>query len=175
MPAINAASITAFYLFDVADEIDLARLQKEIGGGAAAARFAPKSGTPSYLQYAIPPLIVDGGAVGIEEIQGFRARLKFFDYGVVSLALTRPFAGDWPELIALSQQFIDNDALERQSESACRAVVERSAVAMTRGRNTNTAAKPLQIRVARFRRCRGDVPEPDGLILPAGDQGLAVR
>ena len=134
MPAINAASITAFYLFDVADEIDLARLQKEIGGGAAAARFAPKSGTPSYLQYAIPPLIVDGGAVGIEEIQGFRARLKFFDYGVVSLALTRPFAGDWPELIALSQQFIDNDALERQSESACRAVVERFAVAMTRGR-----------------------------------------
>jgi uncharacterized protein YifE (UPF0438 family) len=136
VPAITAATITAFYLFDVADEIDLPRLQQEIGGGAAAARFAQKSGTPTYLQYAIPPLIVDGDAVGIAEIQGFRARLKFFDYGVVSLALTRPFAGDWSELIALSQRYIDNEALEQQAEGACRSVVARVAAAMTRGRST---------------------------------------
>ena len=58
MPAIDSATITAFFLFDVADEFDLAALQNEIGGGAAKARFVPKSGAPSYFKYAVPPLLV---------------------------------------------------------------------------------------------------------------------
>ena len=92
MPTIAASTITSFYLFDVAEEIDLERLRQLIGGGAAAARFVPKAGTPSYFQYSLPPLVVDGEAVGVGPIAGFRARLKFFDYGVISLALTQPVA-----------------------------------------------------------------------------------
>jgi hypothetical protein len=55
---------------------------------------------------------------------------------VVSLALTRPFSGDWPELIALGQMYIENESLEREAERACRAVVQRFAAAMTGGRAT---------------------------------------
>ena len=135
MPTIASATITSFYLFDVAEEIDLERLRQLIGGGAAAARFVPpKAGTPSYFQYSLPPLVVDGEAAGVGPIDGFRARLKFFDYGVISLALTQPFAGEWPELIVLSQKYIENDAIEQQAESACRRVVERCAAAMKAGR-----------------------------------------
>ena len=134
MPTIAASTITSFYLFDVAEEIDLERLRQLIGGGAAAARFVPKAGTPSYFQYSLPPLVVDGEAVGVGPIAGFRARLKFFDYGVISLALTQPFAGEWSELLALSQKYIENDAIEQQAESACRGVVERCAAAMKAGR-----------------------------------------
>ena len=134
MAEISAATITVLYLFDVAEQIDLPALQQAIGGGAASARFVPKSVTPSYFQYAIPPVIVDGEVVGVGAVGGFRARLKFFDYGVVSLALTRPFTGDWPELIALGQTYIENESLEREAERACRGVAERFGAAMTAGR-----------------------------------------
>jgi hypothetical protein len=135
MPAITAATLTAFYLFDVADQIDVNWLQDAIGGGAAAARLTPKSSAPSYLQYATPPVVVDGGALQLPDIDGFRSRLKFFDYGVVSVALTRPFSGTWTDLIGLSQKYIENDALEQRAEDACREICRRFSGAFTAARD----------------------------------------
>ena len=57
--------------------------------------------------------MLDGEALGLEPVEGFRARLKFFDYGVVSLALSRRFAGSWATLVEESQQYIENAANER--------------------------------------------------------------
>lgn len=132
MPAdITDATINVLYLFDIAEQIDLAALQRAVGGGAAAARFVPKSAAPSYVQYTTPPVVVDGDALTVPDLQGFRARFKFFDYGVLSLVLTRRFQGGWPELIALAQTYIENDALEGEAEHACRGVVERLQGAMT--------------------------------------------
>src|SRR4029453_12289455 len=110
MPAIAASTVTIFYLFDLAEQLDLVALRASIGAGAAAARFLPKSGAPPYVQYAVPPVVVDGEGLGLTEIDGFRPRLKFFfDCGVVSRALSRPFAGYWPQFIALSLEYIEND------------------------------------------------------------------
>lgn len=127
---ITQATVTAFYLFDVAESIDLARLRDLIGAGAEAVRFQPKPVTPDYVQYHEPPLMADGEAFGIAEFDGFRARFKFFDYGVVSIALTRPFAGTWVDLIALSQKLVEKELLEPRAEQACRTVVERLRPAM---------------------------------------------
>jgi hypothetical protein len=132
--AIESATITAFFLFDIADDIDLAALKNEIGGGMAEARFVPKSGAPSYFKYAVPPLVVDGDLVGVPAVEEFRARLKFFDYGVLSLALTRPFSGEWSDLIVLAQRYIENEHLERQAEEACRVAVRRASRALSTGR-----------------------------------------
>ena len=128
---ITSATITAFYLFDVAEQIDLTRLRALIRGGETA-RLTSKSTAPSYLQYQIPPVVADGEMVGLSSIDGFRARVKFFDYGVVSLALTKPFAGSWQELVAISQKYIENDALEQRAEEAARQVLGRCAETMTR-------------------------------------------
>jgi hypothetical protein len=48
-----------------------------------------------------------------------------YDYGVISLALTRPFSGSWSELVTLGQELIENVDLEQRAESICREVVER--------------------------------------------------
>src|SRR6476646_4552442 len=127
--AISAASLTAFYLYDVAEQIDLAALQSTLGAGAAA-RLQQKTAAPTYLQYQTPPLVIDGDLAGMPAIDGFNARLKFFDYGVVSLALTRPFQGSWGDLMTVSQIYIENEALEAQAEAAVRAIVGRAAAAM---------------------------------------------
>ena len=91
--------IFALYLFDVAEATDLKAAAADIGGGVRA-RLAPKPATPSYVQYQKPPLLFEGTAVDIPSIDGFRVGFKLFDYGVISLRLTRDFDGTWPDLAA---------------------------------------------------------------------------
>ncbi|HTM27541.1 MAG TPA: hypothetical protein VL225_20230 [Vicinamibacterales bacterium] len=146
---ILSAGITAFYLHDVADQIDLARLRATTGVGAEARLKARQAS--SYLQYQTPPLVMDGEDVGVGPIEGFRCRLKFFDYGVVSLALSRPFAGSWTDLIGASQQYIENDAIEAQAEAAVRAVVTRCSAAMTKVRERYLTEDYLVVAITELR------------------------
>ena len=116
MPQIRAGQIVAFYLFDVAETIDLPAISSLVGGLTTAARLAPKPATPAYVQYDKPPVSFDGSAIGIGELDGFQVRLRAYDYGVVSIALSRAFSGDWPELVAVGQKLIENAELEQRAE-----------------------------------------------------------
>jgi len=132
---IGAGTLTALYLFDVAEHIDLARLRPIIGT-ASEARLTSKAAASAYLRYHTPPLVADGETLGFTAIDGFRARLKFFDYGVISLALTRTFRGSWADLVESSHRYIENASLEAQSEAAVRTILERCQAAVTRTRAT---------------------------------------
>ena len=110
-------------------------MRSAIGGGAQA-RLALKSAAPAYLQYQVPPLIVDGELAGVGTTAGFSVRLKFFDYGVVSLAFSQPFRGTWKEAVGLGQEYIENATLEASAEEVVRRLVARCGAAMTRGRPT---------------------------------------
>ena len=94
-------------------------------GGSVRAKFAPKPATPAYVRYQQPPLWFDGAGVDIPPIDGFRVGFKVFDYGIISLRLTREFHGTWPDLADASDQLVENEALERQAEQACRSVADR--------------------------------------------------
>jgi hypothetical protein len=122
---ICTGQLSAFYLFDVAETVDLSAIPALIGSAAVTARLAPKPATPAYVQYDKPPLLFDGEAVGVGEIAGFRTRVRVYDYGVISIALTRPFSGSWSEFVTLGPSMIENDELERRSEDLCRAVAAR--------------------------------------------------
>ncbi|MGB2716027.1 MAG: hypothetical protein WBC51_17730 [Vicinamibacterales bacterium] len=130
MHAVKAATLTAFYLFDVAEQIDLPRVRGTVGDAATPARLAGGRGSPSYLQYTRPPVVVESEALGFGEFDGFRARAKFFDYGVLSLGLSRPFTGNWSDLVRVTQRYIENDALEEKAEACCRSLVARFDTAM---------------------------------------------
>ena len=127
---IRAGQILLFYLFDVAETVDLPSIPGLIGAPAVAARLAPKPPTPAYVQYEKPPLSFDGDTVGVPELDGFRVRIRVYDYGVLSLALSRPFAGSWTELLALGQTLIESAELEQRAEQACRAIADRLRLAL---------------------------------------------
>jgi hypothetical protein len=135
MPAIGAGQGTAFFLFDVAEAIHLDRVRGLIGP-TSEARLVLKSSTPAYIQYQQPPLAVEGEALGIPELAGFRARFKIFDYGVISVALSRPLAGAWPEMVQQGLQWQEDPTLLAETEARCRTLVERLAPAMTAPRAT---------------------------------------
>ena len=135
MAEIRAGQILLFYLFDVAETIDLARVAPLVGAPAVAARLAPKPATPPYVQYDKPPLTIEGDAAGVGEVEGFRIRFRVYDYGVLSVALTRPFAGNWSDLVLLGQTLIENVEVEQRAESISRAMVDRLRPSINVGRS----------------------------------------
>jgi hypothetical protein len=130
MSAIRSGQATAFFMYDVADAIDLQTV-RSLTTHTVAARLAPRPPTPAYVQYKEPPLSIDGDAVGVAEIAGFHVRFKIFDYGVVSVALTHPVPPTWPELVAHGLKWHDDAHFVPQAEKACRTLVKRLAPAMT--------------------------------------------
>jgi len=125
MPPIRAGQIVAYYLFDVAETIELQTIPALVEGRAVAARLSPKPATPPYVQYDKPPISFDGATIGIPDLDGYQVRFRAYDYGVISMALLRTFAGDWPELLAIGQSLIENAELEQHAEDLCRRVVDR--------------------------------------------------
>jgi hypothetical protein len=150
--SIREATVTAVYLFDVADAIDLAGLRERLGVGAEVSRFLSKPATPSYVQYHEPPIVVDGDAIDAPRIDGFRLRVKFFDYGIVSVTLSRPFSGPWTDLVALGQELMENDELERTVEQVCATLVERYRRAIHGVRQTFLSEDYLVFAVNRLER-----------------------
>ena len=88
MTTAVSGSVTVFFLYDVAEAIDLATVRGMVSA-TASVQIAPKTQSPPYVQYAHPPISIDGQAVGIPDVGGFQVRFRLFDYGVISLALTR--------------------------------------------------------------------------------------
>ena len=136
MADIRAGQIVAFYLFDVAETIDLARVPALVGSTTTQARLAPKPATPAYVQYDKPPLSFDGAAIAIAELEGFQVRLRTYDYGVVSVALSREFTGDWSALLRVGQTLIENDEFEQRAEAVCRRSPDRLGPALSGPRDT---------------------------------------
>jgi len=133
MLTIASGSITAFFLYDVAETIDLSATARMIGA-TAPVRMAPKAPTPSYTQYAHPPISVEGHAIGIARIGDFHARFKLFDYGVVSVALTAQ-ASTWDRLLNDGLRWHDDPQLPVAAERCRGALVDRIAPALFQPRS----------------------------------------
>jgi hypothetical protein len=131
---IKSGAIHAFYLFDVSDGIDLSAVRAQFGDRATSATLADKAPGPPRVRYVQPPVIIDGAVAGVTGVDSFRARLKFYDYGVLSVMLSRPFSGAWSELLRLSQELIESEPLEAWATSACQQVTRTIAPALNKGR-----------------------------------------
>ena len=131
MSQITSGAVHAFYLFDVAHAIDLAAVRTQFGDRAAMAQLHDKAPGPPRVRYIQPPVIVDGAAVGVPSLSTFRVRVKFYDYGVISLMLSQPFAGTWVDLVRLGQDFIESEPLEAEAGLASARVVEATRPALS--------------------------------------------
>jgi hypothetical protein len=131
MSHITAGSVHAFFLFDVAEAIDLAALRVQLGARAGVAQLHDKAPGPPRVRYIQPPVIVDGEAVGVASLGAFRVRVKFYDYGVISLMLSQPFAGSWSDLVRLGQDLIESEPLEAEAAAASARIVEFSRASLS--------------------------------------------
>src|SRR5262245_26141631 len=126
--------VTAFFLFDVGDTIDLERVRRDIDA-TIPARLATRHATPTYLQYQQPPVGVEGASIGEAEGHGFRIRFKVYDYGVLSVALTHPLPETWDELLDAAHRWQEDPRLSVEAERLCRQLSSRLGDAVGRPRD----------------------------------------
>jgi hypothetical protein len=117
MLEIAAGVVRAYYLFDVADTIDLT-IAGESGSESRAASELPLGPQTSsaYLQFPVPPLIVSMPDAAISGL-ACSVRLKAYDYGVMSLRLTFDAAGSWNALAALADRVRTDEKIAEFAET----------------------------------------------------------
>jgi hypothetical protein len=133
MPAAASGSVTAFFLYDVAEAIDLSGVSRLVAS-TAPVQMAPKPHTPPYIRYTNPPISIDGSSAGMPEVAGFRVRFRLFDYGVISVALTRPMPPALDRLVAEGMSLHDDAGIAAGAERQCRALLDRLRPATARPR-----------------------------------------
>ena len=125
-----SGSVHVFFLFEVSESTDLSAVRTLLGTAALPATLHDKAAGPPGVRYIQPPMVAPGEAFGLNEIGGFRVRVKFYDYGVMSLMLSRPFDGSWDDFVTLGQDLIENESLEDLAAAASSRVVERARPAL---------------------------------------------
>ncbi len=109
-------SVLVLFLFDVCDEIRLDVLRQLLGAGTSGGREPSfKHSTPEHVRFERPPVIQPVEPFSLADGRSAGARLKYYEYGVVSVEFLVPFETSWAALIELSSRWIAGADLERHA------------------------------------------------------------
>jgi hypothetical protein len=122
---ILKGSFRVFVLFDVCEEIDLDSLRKILGSGPARREPEFKHPAPEYVRFERPPVIQACEPLTLSTSEQFQCRIKYFDYGVISVELRAEFSCDWQDLVRLSSRWIEAPEMEGRAEKLIRAQINR--------------------------------------------------
>ncbi len=117
-------SLWALVLYDVAEEILLDKLQALVTAERAAAQPRFKHPAPEYVRFERPPVTEYPEPVSIAGAP-FQTRIRYFDYGVVSIELEMDFESTWEDLILFSNRWILAPEIERATSELIRACLEK--------------------------------------------------
>jgi hypothetical protein len=104
-PDISSGFLRAYFVFDVATQIDLSKLS-----ALSDKDYQPDqikfntTAAPSYIQFAVAPMVAQLAPI---EVDGKPAevRLKIFDYGTIAIRVSVAYTGDWEQFSKLSRNF----------------------------------------------------------------------
>jgi hypothetical protein len=123
-------SLWVLVLYDVAEQIQLDKLPALVGAEPARPQPSFKHPTPEYVRFERQPVVEYPAPVVIDSGREFQARIKYFDYGVVSVELELAFEAGWDELVSLSSRWIPSPEIEKCASDLVRTRVERAGPAL---------------------------------------------
>jgi hypothetical protein len=121
--------ILVLYLFNVCEEINLARL-REILGSRCAGEALKKHAAYEKVEFVRPPVVEPVEPLAIEEGVRIQGTIKYYDYGVVSLIFEIPFHGDWGALVNVSSHWMSESRLENAALAVAREKLKFAAAAL---------------------------------------------
>jgi len=125
MPRPLRGSFSALVLYDVAEQIRLDTLRSLAGMEAPPREPVFKHLAPDYVRFERPPVVEHLGPVSVSPGEPFQARIKYFEYGVVSIELRLDFEATWEELVRLSGRWMAEPEIERRTSEMVRGCLER--------------------------------------------------
>ncbi|HWF11697.1 MAG TPA: hypothetical protein VG297_24685 [Bryobacteraceae bacterium] len=125
MSARIRGSFWALLLYDVSERIDLGEARTQLGVVRPEKKPEFRGATPDYVGFASHPVVYEPAAGGVIDRATVHCVVKLYDYGVISVALERPFDCGWDELVTLSNRWIGSAEIERESERIAREELSR--------------------------------------------------
>lgn len=107
-------------LLDVCDAIQPDRLRSILDIAAPPREPAFKHSAPEYVRFERPPVIESGEVFPLSSGEPVSTRLKYYDYGVISVEFTVPLALEWNSLLALSSRWLAGMEFERRAADLVR-------------------------------------------------------
>jgi hypothetical protein len=129
MLQIAGGAVRAYYLFDVADSIDLVKMQAFGAQTRAPAALPLRGQATPYLQFPVPPLVANLADADFDGLH-CSARVKFYDYGVISLRLSFTASASWNELALLAERARSDERIMRFAESTVTRICDEYAYAL---------------------------------------------
>ena len=124
-------SVLVLIQFDVCEEIRLERLQQIFG--ARKLEHPPlKHPAPGYVRYERPPLVEPIEPLVLDSGERLEGKIKYYDYGVVSVVFELPFSGDWDTLIRLGSRWVWDVDFAGHASRIAREKLERAAPALVK-------------------------------------------
>jgi len=120
------------YLYDVAESIQLDKLRTTLQSCSLEARASRALPIPHYLKFERPPVTEPIGLLLLESGEMIEGKLKYYDYGVVSIEMELAFEGDWDSLVSQSSRWIGAPELEAKANELLRGALERAGDAVIR-------------------------------------------
>jgi hypothetical protein len=118
-------SFWALVLYDVAEQIDLDAVRSLAAMEAPRREPAFKHPVPDYVRFERPPVVENLGRVPMGAGEQFQARIKYFDYGVVSVELKLDFEAGWDDLVRLSSRLLAEPEFDKRTSEMVRGCLER--------------------------------------------------
>lgn len=113
-------SAVGLFLFDISEEVDLDEVRsildaRRLGEGL-------KHAAAEQLFFERPPVVEEAQLAGEPQA---RVRVKYYDYGVLSVLMDFPVQGEWDDLIRLASQWISGSDLPKRAGEIARERVAR--------------------------------------------------
>jgi hypothetical protein len=125
-------TLRGLLLYDIAEEIDLERLRNILGASPSRREPAFRHPVPEYVRFERPPVAEQVGLRKTQSGESVEVRVRYFDYGVASVELQRPFSGVWTELVSVANRWIMSPELEACALTVLRDCMTRTAGALSK-------------------------------------------
>jgi hypothetical protein len=119
MPALRG-TFRIFLLYDISEELRLDEVRRLVPCEPVAREPAFTRPAPEYVRFERPPVIESLPPTTLETGETLRRRVRYFDYGIVSLDLAFDFEVDWPGLVTLSSHWVSSPEVERRTTELMR-------------------------------------------------------
>ena len=131
-PAQLRGSVLILILFDVCEEIRLEELRRILGLQPGGREPSFKHPAPEYVRFESPPVEEVMGKVTLTTGEELEGRLKYYDYGVLSVEFELAFEGSWEKLVDLSSRYVAGLEIERHAIRLAERKLERVAPALVK-------------------------------------------
>ncbi|MCX7705318.1 MAG: hypothetical protein N2115_03550 [bacterium] len=132
---ITDGYLMMYWCFDVADEINIGLLEKQLGSQAEKALLSGIRIIPEYVQYRVPPLLLKLGSQKLSNGLEVLVEMKVYEFGVVTVRFTSKIECQLEHLISLNRSVQENEELRNLAIDWMKKIMKKILPAATRPAN----------------------------------------